>query len=79
MDRSRAENGVVSIALYINSFTRRTETPQSLLECDIILYWTNSLCLHETGDELIALAGDPFNKGYRSKRASRPSCSPCVN
>jgi hypothetical protein len=28
--------------------------PQSLLECDIILGEANSLCLHETGDDLIA-------------------------
>jgi hypothetical protein len=27
--------------------------PQSLLECDIILYGTHRLRLHEPGDELI--------------------------
>ena len=37
------------------SFTRGTEMPQSLLECDIILYGTHRLCLHEPGDELIGL------------------------
>jgi len=33
--------------------------PQSLLECDVILGEANHLCLHETGDDLIALTGDP--------------------
>jgi len=33
--------------------------PQNLLECDIILSEANGLCLHETGDDLIALTGDP--------------------
>jgi hypothetical protein len=33
------------------SFTRETEMPQSLLECDIILGEAINLGLHETGDD----------------------------